>query len=406
MTGRRRDLPRTRWSEYASEFAIIDCLVNDQRGSTCPTKGLVGLLFWQRQKNSLILEFSAATLIVAVLIALALAATVVVDSPVIDKIITVAGICIGIISLAIMIRIANNQNKVMMDQGRQIDSLDKLNDELQARKAEHDRVKALFLSSDDRKYTFIMPVEYRRRPLPTIAAGDYYAWHVIQNFVGDIQIDMCLTSRLNKSEDEKKEKQETSYFYVRPWLIHCWITLPHGYSSMAITSIIHKTKQEALTASKNSTCRFGSVPASGWFSTRSISSTKEWDEKVICYFHDGGASKNCGATNLLISQSDEDYIVCDGLKDNEIPETSKGRKCDLAVIIRASRRLFNACQTQGADDKIFVIAGIHQYGTWIAADFLQQFCRGKRSEVDRLFKSEADFALLVYGQFNDRYALS
>jgi hypothetical protein len=104
---------------------------------------------------------------------------------------------------------------------------------------------------------------------------------------------------------------------------------------------------------------------------------------------------------VLTSQAEEDYIRAARLEDGHTPATAPGLKPDMALIVRASRKLFDSTAKAGADDKIVVIAGIHQYGTWIAGDFVEKYCRGERPEVNDLFRSETDFAILVYGQFDE-----
>jgi hypothetical protein len=333
-----------------------------------------------------------STLIIVVAI-LAVIGVGIISWSALSLMLTIGGIAISVISLAIMVRISKDQDLVMRDQGLQLQSLDKLNEELQARKAEHRRISSLFLCSDERRYTCVMPIEFRRRPLPTIAAGDYYAWHVVQNFVDEVQIDMSLTSR---DSDEGVS-----------------IKIPHGnviflcspQANPPLREFAPSLELEGDSITNRDVLAKLNLPV--WFGSRKKTifdeksrSARIWNEKVICYLHDSTAVGRSGI-NVLTSQVEDDYIAADALSDNQWPTRAGGTKCDLAILVRASRRLFDKSVPNGTDEKIIVIAGIHQYGTWIAGDFLQRFCRGERPEAERLFESESDFAVVLYGQFNE-----
>jgi hypothetical protein len=313
-----------------------------------------------------------------------------------ERIFTVGGVIISLISLIIMIIIANDQNG-------QIKSLDSLNDELRARRAERERVKALFLASETEQYTCVMPVEYRKRPLPTIAAGDYYAWHVIQNFVDDVRISMRVTNRKRESSTGLDIPAGNVIFLCSPQVnplldeLTPWIQLLDG------------NRIDCSDDAERGLKRLERMNLPVWFGSRNIlvkkagtKTLEEWQEKVLCCIADSNISSELAEVVVLSSQVEEDYIRAARLEDGQTPATTPGMKSDMAVIIRAARRLFDSSLSVGADDRIVVIGGIHQYGTWIAGDFIQRYCRGERPEVNELFRSESDFAVLVYGQFDEK----
>ena len=313
-----------------------------------------------------------------------------------DKIFTVGGVIVSLISLAIMVIIAQDQND-------QIKSLDSLNDELRARRAERERVKALFLASGEEQYTCVLPVEYRKRPLPTIAAGDYYAWHVIQNFADEVRIGMRLTNRALSPQAGPSLPDGNTIFLCSPQVnpqldeMAPWIQLLDG------------NRIDCSEGARRGRSALEKMKLPLWFGCRSMlvkkpdSQTLEtWQEKVICCIADSHVSDKSAEMVVLTSQAEEDYIRAARLEDGQTPATVPGLKPDMALIVRASRRLFDSTARAGAGDKIVVIAGIHQYGTWIAGDFVEKYCRGERPEVNDLFRSEADFAILVYGQFDEK----
>jgi hypothetical protein len=313
-----------------------------------------------------------------------------------DKIFTVGSVVISLISLVIMIVIAQ-------DQTGQIKSLDSLNDELRARRAERERVKALFLASGEEQYTCVLPVEYRKRPLPAIAAGDYYAWHVIQNFADEVRIGMHLTNRARAPKSAPGVPAGNSIFLCSPQVnplldeLAPWIQLLDG------------NRIDCSEGAGRGLKALEKIKLPIWFGCRDMPVRKPggealeiWPEKLICCISDSNITAPAPEMVVLTSQAEEDYIRAARLEDGQTPAIAPGLKPDMALIVRASRRLFDSSARTGAADKIVVIAGIHQYGTWIAGDFIEKYCRGERPEVNDLFRSEADFAILVYGQFDEK----
>jgi hypothetical protein len=318
----------------------------------------------------------------------AIAAVGLLKSGATDTMVSISGFLISSISLMMMIMISNSQDTVMRDQGSQIRAFHELNDELKARASERERVKKLFLQSQGLTYTCVLPVEYRRRPLPTIAAGDYYAWHIIQNFVGDAQISMLLINRKSQSSAPAAIPDGSLIFLCSPHANPPLNTLC-PYLEIDNDHILNKGARDAI-----------NLPV--WFGTQKEkivsaadhSHILDWDKKLICHILPEYK------VNTISSPVEDLYRQADILKDDEPPTIIGKQRHDHAIIIRASRRLFNVRNTN-ADDKIIVIAGIHQYGTWIGGHYLQQLCAGQKADYEHVFLSDADFAAVIYGIFDE-----
>lgn len=66
-----------------------------------------------------------------------------------------------------------------------------------------------------------------------------------------------------------------------------------------------------------------------------------------------------------------------------VPKTAEGRKNE-----------------EDTDRKIVVIAGIHQYGTWIASEFIRRSVYGRNFAGSSVMFGNEDFILLVSGTFD------
>ncbi len=51
---------------------------------------------------------------------------------------------------------------------------------------------------------------------------------------------------------------------------------------------------------------------------------------------------------------------------------------------------------------MLVLAGIHQYGTWIAAEYFRKLAAGSDLGEGNELRSDRDFCAIVYGEFNPK----
>ncbi len=89
-------------------------------------------------------------------------------------------------------------------------------------------------------------------------------------------------------------------------------------------------------------------------------------------------------------ESDAERLYVDARKsDGKITVDEEVR--DFGVLARLSK----------GDDKIIVIAGIHQYGTWIVAEFLNKVIRGESDDkfFNAAFDGGNDFVIIIHGNF-------
>jgi len=318
-------------------------------------------------------------------------------------VVTVTSLVVSIFSLALTMIIAIKQSEVMEKQSSQLDTLDKLNEQLRARKAADDRVNKLFFPTGKRRrFTCIMPVEYARRPLPTIAAGDYYAWHVMQNCIDESNMEVILT---NPHDDRNAPIQIPNgdiIFMCSPQ-VNAYLDKLAPYLELSGDYVASGPGDRGVDAKNKGTLPF-------WFCSRpriinSDNNPISWIDKLICLFPGCGNNslEDVDHLDVIRSPAEDAYFAASLLGPGEAPKKGGGLKQDYAVIMRLSRRHFHLERTaiDDEDAKIIVIAGIHQYGTWIAGDFISKYRTGRMKEVDDLFESSEDFALIIEGWFNE-----
>ena len=252
----------------------------------------------------------------------------------------------------------------MRDQGDQIKALRELNKELQARGAEQEKVRKLFLKTKGLRYTCVIPVEYRRKPLPNIMAGDYYAWHVIQNFVGDIEVEMHLTNRVVKRGTSAGVPDGSIIFLCSPQAnpvldkIAPWLNV-NGTHIMArsddqrrdsganLIGASEATERSTQSLKPSGIERLGKLQLPIWFGNRKSLISKEesgkvvvrgqggqdgkwdeWDEKVILHLptSNGGGSGLSKTVDVRTSPADASYVAAARLQDDQELDANDRRK--------------------------------------------------------------------------------
>ena len=90
------------------------------------------------------------------------------------------------------------------------------------------------------------------------------------------------------------------------------------------------------------------------------------------------------------------YTRAKNLTIHQRPKFEVGLKPDCGLLMR---------KTLNETTTIIVMAGIHQYGTWIVGEFFKDICEGRAKEHEAVFVSKNDFVALIKGHFHDgRYA--
>ena len=200
---------------------------------------------------------------------------------------------------------------------------------------------------DKKRYQCVFPIEFREKPSPFINAGDYHALEV-------------LTSQL------KADRLELNPF-----------------------------QRGEMAGIKGDNLVFICAPAANPI-TETIFNSKD---DMPCWITGEG-------TNTRIRIKDEDALL-------ESPwEPYYAEAANPQLTSSDHYRNFmgrKSCEDYGilarlhdGEKRYILIAGLHQPGTWIVAEFLNELLKKQRNEVDSVFFQPCDFAMVIWGRFEGK----
>lgn len=272
----------------------------------------------------------------------------------------IIGCGIGVIACAVSVFIALRQHKQL----RQLTAIgtDTQNTAIKINADSHKRdvVRKFFcLKNETSKLKCIFPCRYTNKPLPSIEAGDFYALSVLQDLLGHDRLELNFQS---VNDDVGADGHDDDAIFL---------CTPNSNPALAKLAL-----PVELPLGKAST--FEGVELPCWFANEVI------DGRVIKKIWVGEEEKP------LESPSEDAYLEC--AKVGNPCVSSRDIQKDYAILLRLSTHR-----------KIFVIAGIHQYGTWIAGECLRRLAIEKdtsiRSNVKALLLGENDFLAILWGKF-------
>jgi hypothetical protein len=136
------------------------------------------------------------------------------------------------------------------------------------------------------------------------------------------------------------------------------------------------------TASHDKIDYFANLNVPCWFTT-------EGDIKKICFFDN---------RIPLTSEVEKEYE--DYRNNNVHHQQYEDTKRDYAIVLRLNTK---------SKHKVFVLAGIHQHGTWIAGEFLRRLadkfrdesnCSITKDQRQIFLQTDCDFAAIITGDFS------
>jgi hypothetical protein len=102
--------------------------------------------------------------------------------------------------------------------------------------------------------------------------------------------------------------------------------------------------------------------------------------------------------------------VDDGIRELDSPaeesykeaaELAEGVRYDPKSDVQIDYGIVARTTDESTRAKTLIIAGIHQYGTWIAAEFFDRLCRDKEETTyQSVLKGNDDFVVVVWGEFS------
>lgn len=251
------------------------------------------------------------------------------------------------------------------------------------------------------KFELFFPVEYKDKPLPLINQGDFYAIHVISSRLGEEKI---TNKPLRLSPEPVDPSKSNNVIYIcspdaNP-------ALEKIYEVMQVVTIADKKYFKGR--------NFGIVPrdyqnASGEY----LIPCEKYDvipDVLPCWFaRTEAGNKNHEKTSDKITNPDspklhriiylpEHQLSMESAADTIYKKAAKGEK--ILTEEQNNQRDYGIFgRWQCGEKQIFVLAGIHQYGTWIIATLLSELLSGEDVEGRDIFLGTEDFIAIIEGKF-------
>jgi hypothetical protein len=225
---------------------------------------------------------------------------------------------------------------------------------LDARLEENIRGFFAMREGDAKRYECVFPVEFIRKPLPLIGTGDYHALQVLTSRLGPDCFDLNPCLRGQKAAI--REGCDNLIFICAP-------------DANPIT-------EEIFNEADDMPCWIKIKAPKRCLRIKELNLPEEYLDSPSEKFYEKAAKvydKNKENSEAMLY---EDFI-------NQ--KTSK----DYGIIARI---------TSGSK-RYVLIAGLHQQGTWIAAEYLNELLVKKRDKFNSFFFETLDFAVVIWGIF-------
>jgi len=287
----------------------------------------------------------------------------------------------GAFSLAVSMFIASRQDI-------QLDKLEKIGEEtsitvnsLTTDASIRSTIRKFFynLSPDDStpKYKCIYPVYFNpSTPLPQVSQADFYVFHVLGSFIKDEDY-LEIEGIPNNLDIEKGKSLQENVILIctkNPWL-------NKFYEVKTIK------KDSNLDEIKNFISEDLKLPC--WF----VNDVRGMSEEE---------SKNKRNIKIMVSTKPDE---CGRLEDllespaNKIYQDAQNCSGNVANILIQSDYAIFARLSESGHQRV-IIAGIHQYGTWIIGELLNCLICGDKVDYYLTFLDNNDFICIVTGEFS------
>jgi len=273
---------------------------------------------------------------------------------------TEIGIIIAIIALIITLSIAITQQLQLNKLERIGEQTKATTDKLGSDWIIRDRVDKFFVLKGDRgqKFQIFFPVIYKSKPLPMMNQGDFFAVHVLGSRLGENNIE---NHPVSNSDLSLVEPGSRTIFICRPDM------------NPVLRSLIDTKK---IT---------DGWPA--WFIEEGVEkvSGKDWTIRKIRI-----SDKNERIEDTIPSPSDDIYKKALNCAEGKKFSDESKKIQDIGIFARIHEE----------DRQIIIIAGIHQYGTWIIGGLLSRLFYGKPVKGEEIFLDDKDFISVIWGEFD------
>ena len=211
------------------------------------------------------------------------------------------------------------------------------------------------------RYNCVFPVSYGDRPLPAIFAGDWSTLQVLQSLMG---------ARLQLKPLQREAAEDSHEFQELLKGNAVYLCAPQANNALQLLAPALKCNDPSSLAA---TCDGIELPA--WFAT------EKGGTKTI---------RIRGPAKPIESGAEPEYERAKRHSIGSQYEPSRETTTDYGIVLRLTL----------SSRKVVVIAGIHQYGTWIGGDFFRRLAAGESLDYQERFLDDHDFLAIVYGEFD------
>jgi hypothetical protein len=269
--------------------------------------------------------------------------------------------------------IAGDTKTIVGDTQKIAKDTHKITQKLDRDTSTEEMVTQLFCLRKDRPelFTCLYPVRYFQGLLPLTMAGDFYALQVLQGLLHDdrLRIKGIAIDQFGKAVSPSDLAMETDIIYL------CTPQTNPELCKMAPDISI-----KDRTASPKP--RFGSVELPCWFGNRLIDEQNNLSSKVIWT-----------PEWILDSPSEDEYKAARELNPFVRHEPKISNPVDYGIVLRITEQ----------SHKHIVIAGIHQYGTWITAEWIKRLASIPEFGDRDILPMDDDFLAVIVGHFDSTY---
>jgi hypothetical protein len=253
--------------------------------------------------------------------------------------------------------------KISEDTGETVQEIDR-------EKHKHWVVVRFFgLTDGVNRFRCLLPVKWAGKPLPSICAGDYYALHILQTLLGNETVELAFQNC--EGQECEDDGNGNAIFLCAP-------QANPALEKHAHALILKGGRTDDMP-------RFYGMVIPCWFADDGPNPGRDTDSAIKKIWIPS-------VNTVLESGAEEEHQrAAPGIRHKPRDPIQS----DYAILLRMS---------VPRKRKLFVIAGIHQYGTWIAAEFLNRLAmKYSYNEVDPKVRDilcgDDDFAAVIQGDF-------
>lgn len=224
--------------------------------------------------------------------------------------------------------------------------------------------------SNVQEYKCIFPAKYQNKPLPVIAQGDFYAIHILSYRLGQDKLEL---KWIVEEQDVDDNLLNGNVIFLCAPTENPALKKRYPFAEIRIGETRNMPNIEWPLEELDIPC---------WFVndyTDPRTSEGRPIRKIKVY-----------STKLLLESPAENFYI-DVLRDDNNRSGYKGEpQVDFGIFARLNKD----------NNRYIIISGIHQYGTWIVADFLSSFLGGEDVSYKEVFQSNKDFVAIIWGEFD------